>query len=105
MERNIKNANGKCIGYIDIREEIISIHNGDKPVLNITNVEHIRRIQQKDLSLVIGLYDEYTMTIAEIAALYCEPYFRMSNIIKTLPVETAQKKWAQKFIVWRCFFG
>lgn len=60
-------------------------------MLSILDTEHIRRIQQKDLSFVVELYDDYTMTIAEIAALYCEPYFHMSNIIKTLPVKTELK--------------
>lgn len=91
MKKDIKNANGKIIGYIEEDSGGMSIHNGSKPILNIKNEEHIRRIQQKDLSFVVELYDDYTMTIAEIAALYREPYFRMSSIIKTLPVKTEQK--------------
>lgn len=91
MKKDIKNANGRIIGYIDEKRDKISIHNGGKPILSITDKKHVRRIRQKDLSFIVKLYDDYTMTIAEIAALYCEPYFRMSKIIKTLPVKTERK--------------
>lgn len=91
MKTDIKNASSKIIGYINIEEDKISIHNGDKPVLTICNVEHIRRIKRKDLAFIVDLYDDYTLTIAEIAALYHETYPHMSSIIKSLPVKTKMK--------------
>ena len=37
MKKDIKNANGRIIGYIDEERDKISIHNGGKPILSITD--------------------------------------------------------------------
>lgn len=91
MKHDIKNSSGKIIGYVEIDENNIFIYNGNKPILRIDNKEHIDRILKKDKSIIINLYDDYTMTISEIAALFEEPYFRISNIIKTLSVKSNAK--------------
>lgn len=91
MERNIKNANGKVIGHVSIEAAQILVVNNNKPVVQMTIPDYIKRILEKDICFIVELYDDYTLTIAEIAALYDESYARMAHIIKALPTVTGTK--------------
>ena len=87
---NIKNSSGKIIGEIIWEDEII-IKNNSKPELIITDTQIIEKIKEKDLDTIVFLYDELTLTVAEIAALYGVCYSNMSKKIKQLPMKTQQK--------------
>lgn len=87
---NIKNSSGKIIGEIIWEDEII-IKNNSKPEFIISDTQIIERIKEKDLDTIVFLYDELTLTVAEIAALYGVCYSNMNKKIKQLPVKTQKK--------------
>lgn len=87
---NIKNSSGKIIGEIIWEKEII-IRNNSKPELIITDTQIIEKIKEKDLDTIVFLYDELTLTVAEIAALYGVCYSNMNKKLKQLPVKTQKK--------------
>lgn len=91
MRIDIINANGKIIGYIEIFDDKIDIYNGNKPIVSIFNKEHLNKINNKDYAFITVLYDDYTLTIAEIAAIYNEKYFHIADKIKNLPIKTKPK--------------
>lgn len=67
---DIKNSSGKVIGTIEKVENGFIIHNPPKPDLIIDKSEIIEKINQKDESAFHVLWEEYTLLIGEIAALY-----------------------------------
>ena len=68
----IKNSSNKIIGELAITEDKIFINNFSKPLLIIEDKELISQIINKNRSneILLILYNEYYLTIGEIAALY-----------------------------------
>lgn len=108
MVRKIKNANSKEIGSIQIEKDYILIQNDSKNDLLIDDSVLIERIKQKDNSAIVILYDDYTLTIAEIATLFDVNYHVICNMLHTLPIKTSKKSgrrnssYNKKFNVERC---
>ena len=67
---DIKNSSGKVIGTIEKIENGFIIHNPPKPDLVIDKPEIVEKINNKDESAFLVLWEEYTLLIGEIAALY-----------------------------------
>lgn len=67
---DIKNSSGKVIGTIEKIENGFIIHNPPKPDLVIDKSEIVEKINNKDESAFPILWEEYTLLIGEIAALY-----------------------------------
>lgn len=67
---DIKNSSGKVIGTIEKIENGFLIHNPPKPDLVIDKSEIVEKINNKDESAFPILWEEYTLLIGEIAALY-----------------------------------
>lgn len=88
---NIKNANSKIIGTILINKDKIEINNYSKSKLIIIDKELIHLIQNKSDDAIIKLYDDYTLTTAEIAAIFGEKYYIINNKLKNLPIKTSLK--------------
>lgn len=90
--KNIFNASGKIIGWVDILEDSIIVHNNKRPELQIDNAsEIIDLINNDDDKGIVLLYDKYTLTIGEIAALYGVYYAKMNKRSHNLKFETALK--------------
>ena len=84
----VKNSSGKVIGEIDFQINNIIINNYKKPLLIINNEEHIKIIQNKEIDFMKKLYDEYYLTIGEIAALYNITYSKANKQLNQLLVTT-----------------
>lgn len=84
----VKNSSGKIIGKIDFQINNIIINNYKKPLLIINNEEHIKIIQNKEVNFMKKLYDEYYLTIGEIAALYNITYSKANKQLNQLLVTT-----------------
>lgn len=85
MKRNIKNSSGKIIGTTEITNNNITIDVIGKPLLIIEDNIIINESINENLSLdtIRNLYNNYTLTIAEIASLYNRCYSNVNKIIKT----------------------
>ena len=86
-----KNSNGKIIATIILTQNQIYIDNYNKPMLVIFNRGLVNDIKQKDDRGIITLYDDYTLNIGEIAALYDCAYFIMNRKILSLYKENKIK--------------
>ena len=89
---DIITSSGKIIGYVQFDDLKIIINNFNKPILEISDEILINGIKNKSDDSIIILYDEYTLTIAEIAALFKCSYYMMNQIIKKLNVQSAKKQ-------------
>lgn len=87
----IKNSSGQITGVTIIEEEKIIVDNYNKPLLEIINKELINSILNLEEESIVVLYDEYTLTIAEIASLYKMSYSKMNRKIKKLAMKTSKK--------------
>lgn len=87
MKRNIKNSSGKITGYTEFENDYIEIHNGDKPVLRIEDTFILQTVKTRTFSheALEKLYNEYTLSIGEIACLYDTFYSRANQKIKECP--------------------
>lgn len=87
MKRNIKNSSGKITGYAEFENGYVEIYNFDKPVLRIEDIDILKAIEKKTFSREIleKLYNEYTLSISEIACLYDTFYSRTNRAIKECP--------------------
>lgn len=87
MIRNIKNSSGKITGTIEFTDNSLVIKNSSKPVLVIDDEKILETIKRGDLkkSILILLYNEYKLTIGEIACLYDKCYSNINRILKTIP--------------------
>lgn len=90
----IKNSSGKEIGFTTIKEDCIIIHNNTKPELYITKKEDIKKIQEKNRedSFIRYLYDDYLLTIGEIASLYNVCYSNMNKQIRKLDCQSTARQ-------------
>ena len=84
----IKRSNGQISGKIFHNNKYIIINNYDKPLFIIINKDTVKAILNKDLSIIKYLYDELTLTISELSALYNMNYSNMNKIIKSQNVLT-----------------
>lgn len=91
---NIKNSNGKITGTTEILKNYIKIDNIKKPILLINDKQIIDEVINKKISkeTLIKLYNEYTLSIGEIASLYDRCYSNINKLIKTIPEITLNKK-------------
>lgn len=87
MIKNIKNSAGKITGTTEILEDQIKIDNIKKPILVINDKKIIEEVKNKDIlkDTLIKLYNDYTLSIGEIASLYDRCYSNINKIIKTIP--------------------
>lgn len=92
MIKDIKNSSGKKIGIVDFTSECIRVCHWKKPELIIDDPVIVQAIFAGDLSVVTTLYDDYTMLVSELAALYNTKYHIMAKHILSLPVRTAKKQ-------------
>lgn len=90
----IKNSSGKEIGFTTIEENRIIIHNNTKPELYITKKEDVQKIQEKNRedSFIQYLYDNYLLTVGEIASLYDVCYSNINKQIRKLDCQSATKQ-------------
>lgn len=100
---DIKNSSGKILGNILITEDKIEICNNTKPLFCITNKDDISNIMKRNDATIQRLYDEYTLTIAEIAALYGMPYHSMNQIINSMDVRSPKKAGRRNSSYAACF--
>lgn len=91
---NIKNSSGKIIGYVEIEEDKIIINNNTKPLLIIEDVELISAVKNKDRNdtVIKKLYDEYFLSVGEIAALYDVCYSNINKQARQITFSTKQKE-------------
>ena len=91
MIRDILNSSGKIIGKITINTHKITINNFSKPILEIVDLNLIKSITNEENQESIKiLYDVYTLTIGELAALYNISYARANKWFKQL-AQTSKK--------------
>ena len=65
----------------------VEIYNEPKPIIKI----NLEGIDINSTDFIIKLYDEYTLTIAEISAIINKKYFQTNNLLKTLDLKTNKK--------------
>ncbi len=84
MKRNIKNSSGKITGTTEILNNKIIIDNIGKPILEIIDKQIINEVLSNTISnkTLIKLYNDYTMSISEIASLYDRCYSNINQLIK-----------------------
>lgn len=88
---DIKDSSGKIIGDIEISLEKITINNNKKPQLIITDTDLINKILNKDESVLDILFNEYTLLVSEIAALYGVCYKTATKKLKQQGIDTYSK--------------
>lgn len=93
MKRSIFNSSKKIIGEVEITNDNIIINNFSKPILLISDKRIISFIINKDeiYENILELYDSYTLTIGEIAALFDISYTRANKWIKSSDPGTSKK--------------
>ena len=84
----IKNSSGKIIGHIEVTDDFIKVKNNSKPELIIDDKELIKKIQNKDESVITILFNNYYLLIGEIASLYSVCYSTMAKKLKSQGVDT-----------------
>lgn len=86
IERDIKNSSGKITGKTTITESKILIDNIGKPLLEIIDQQIIQEVLSNNISdsTLLELYNEYTMSIGEIASLYNRCYSNINKKLKSL---------------------
>ncbi len=84
----VKNSSGIIMGEIEFQENTIMIKHVSKPILIINSIEDINYILNKDKDFIVILYDEYYLTIGEIATLYGVPYSNMNKQMNLLDIKT-----------------
>lgn len=89
--RLIKNSSGKTLGWVELTENSIIINNDSKPVLVIDNQSVLDEIRENPDNAMKILYDEYTLTIGEIAAIFNTKYFKINAKLKEIGIESAKK--------------
>lgn len=90
---DIKNSSNKIIGFTEITNDQIIIHNNKKPELYIFDKEIVEAIKNKDRSDIIikKLYDEYYLNIGEIASLYDVCYSNINRQTRQIALQTSPK--------------
>lgn len=91
-QSSIKNANGKIVGIVSFSENKIEINNYTKPVLVLEDKELVSCIYAQNLSVVPLLFNNYTLTIGEIAALFRKKYCWMNRYLKNPTLNLGPQK-------------
>lgn len=93
IQRDIKNSSGKITGKTIITEDKIIIDNIGKSILEIIDDNIIKEVLSNNIgdNTLIALYEEYTMSIGEIASLYNRCYSNINKKIKALKISTNHK--------------
>lgn len=81
INMNIINSSGKIMGIIRLNECEILINNYHKPLYKITDSEIIKGVVEKNTDIIPILFDNYYLTIAEIASLFEVKYHVMNKIM------------------------
>ena len=91
---NIKNSSGKTIGFVEFEENKIIINNQSKPQLIIEDEEIINAVKEKNRSnnILKRMYDEFFLTVGEIAALYDVCYSNLNKQMRQIKVETTKNQ-------------
>lgn len=91
---DIKNSSNKTIGYVDIKDNEIIIHNNSKPEYVIKDDEILLALKNNNRSddIIKKLYDKYYLTIGEIAALYNVCYSNINKQTRQINFSTAKKE-------------
>lgn len=84
----IKNSSGKIIGNIEEKDGGYWIINSKKPELFIDDKDLIDKIKNKDESAFPILWNEYTLLIGEIAALYGMVYSTVRKHLQKMGINT-----------------
>lgn len=93
IERNIKNSSGKITGKTIITNDKIIIDNIGKPILEIIDEQILQEVLANNITdnTLVILYEEYTLSIGEIASLYNRCYSNINKKIKALKIVTNHK--------------
>lgn len=88
---DIKNSSGKIIGFVEIEDTKIIVNNNSKPQLIIEDEELLEAIKNKNRSdsIIKKMYDEYFLSIGEIAALYDVCYSNINKQTRHLKFNTS----------------
>lgn len=94
MKNNIKNSSSKITGTTEITDNSIIIDNKGKPILTITDKSIINEVLTNQVSnkTLIDLYNNYTLSISEIASLLNRCYSNVNKILKNIPEITFDHK-------------
>ena len=90
--RAVKTANGKQCGCVDNISEGFIVISDTKPSVEIKNAEIVKDISNKNYDCIKRLYNEYELTVGEIAALFEVSYQTMYKRMKEAGYDTSSKK-------------
>lgn len=90
ITRNIYNSSGKIRGKITVDDKAITVELRNKPELKIFDKSILCECGKREFNedIIVKLYDEYTLTISEIAAILDVHYCRCNKWIKLCNVTT-----------------
>ena len=86
--RDCKNSSGKRFGQVIIDDTELIIQHDKKPELKITDPQIIQEVLNQTSFGIKTLYDDYLLSIGEIAALYGVCYATINKKIKNLNITT-----------------
>jgi len=91
---DIKNSAGKVTGKVTYEDFKFFIDNAKKPILEISEKEIVQKLREKnkDLDFLLYLYNELTLNIGEIAAIYEVCYSNINKLYKKIPNWKADAK-------------
>ena len=86
ITKSIYNSNGKVIGEIIQNNQEIIVNNYKKPILYIKDKKVLGLFNQREISDedIVYLWDEYELTIGEIAAIVGVVYSNINKRINLL---------------------
>lgn len=89
--RTVKTANGKQCGHIEIKENGFLVASDTKPTVEVYDDVIVKDICEKNGRCIRRLYDEYELTIGEIAALFEVSYQTMYKRMRQAGFDTSSK--------------
>lgn len=90
--RIAKSSTGARIGEVDIEDAKIVIKNDSKPYLEILDGQVIRRVKNRDKTVMGLLFEEYELNIGEIAALFNVPYYLARKELIDMGINTSSRQ-------------
>lgn len=93
ITKSIYNSNGKVIGEIIQNNQEIIVNNYKKPILYIKDKKVLGLFNQREISDedIVYLWDEYELTIGEIAAIVSVVYSNINKRINLLQTKKSKK--------------
>lgn len=93
MVKNIYNSSGKITGNIEFFNDKLIINNKNKSqlIINDKDVLNIALTKELNNKIILKLYDDYTLTIGEIASIFDVLYYKVNKIIRNLDTKTNKK--------------